>query len=96
MADEGYLVFERDITGESLVKNLLSNHDSNYNIKIIDDETHENYYFDRLINDKTNKKYYWNNIDRSKKYHVRVTEYSEYNGIVWDYFKLLYHIKEIK
>jgi len=77
MVDEGYLVFERDMTGESLVKDILNS--SSHSIDIVDDETHEIYY--------------WNTIDRSKKYHVRVTEYSR---LAWDYSKLTYHIKEIK
>lgn len=78
MADEGNFLWERDMDGESLVKNLLSNHDSGYTI-VIDDKTH---------------KYY--TIDKSKKYHVRVTEHSEFNGIVWNYTILEYRIKEIK
>ena len=78
MATEEYLVWERDIDGESLVKNLLSNHNSGYSLNIIDDDTN------------------YDNIDKSKKYHVKVTEYCDYNGIVWNYFKLKYYIKEIK
>lgn len=77
MADEDDLLWERDMDGESLVKDILNS--SGHPIDIIDDETH--------------KKYYWNTIDRSKKYHVRVTEYF---GLAWDYSKLNYYIKEIK
>lgn len=77
MADEDDLLWEHDMTGESLVKDILNS--SGHSIEIIDDETHE--------------KYYWNTIDRSKKYHVRVTEYSR---LAWDFSKLTYHIKEIK
>lgn len=78
MANKGDFLWERDIDGESLVKNLLSNHDSGYSINIIDDDTN------------------YDNIDKSKKYHVKVIECSEFNGVVWDYFKLKYYIKEIK
>ena len=73
-----YLVWERDIDGESLVKNLISNNDSGYTINIIDDDTN------------------YDNFNKSKKYHVKVIEYSEFNGVIWNYFKLKYYIKEIK
>lgn len=59
MADEDDLLWERDMDGESLVKDVL-NHNG-HSIDIVDDETH--------------KIYFWNTIDRSKKYHVRVIEY---------------------
>lgn len=60
MADENNLLYERDMDGESLVKDVLNN--GRDCVDIVDDETHEIYY--------------WNTIDRSKKYHViRVTEY---------------------
>lgn len=77
MTDEDDLLWERDIDGESLVKDVLNN--GRDCVDIVNDETHENYY--------------WNTIDRSKKYHARVTEYSSFS---WDYSKITYHIKEIK
>ena len=63
--------------GESLVKDIFNN--GRDFIDIVDDETHA--------------KYYWNTIDKSKKYHVRVTEY---NSFSWDYSLITYHIKEIE
>lgn len=77
MTDEDDLLYERDMDGKSLVKDILSN--TGYSVDIVNDETH--------------KFYYWDTIDKSKKYHVRVTEYSR---LAWDYSKLTYHIKEIK
>ena len=77
MADEDDLLWERDMDGESLVKDIFNR--GSHSIDIVDDETHDCYY--------------WNTIDKSKKYHVRVTEYSR---LAWDWSKLTYHIKEIK
>ncbi len=74
MVDEGDFLWECNMDGESLVKDVLNN--GRDFIDIIDDETHA--------------KYYLNTIDKSKKYHVRVTEYNS------DYSKITYHIKEIK
>ena len=64
MADEDDLLWERDIDGESLVKDILYNGNSGYSILIIDDNTHE--------------RYYWGNVDKSKKYHARVIEYNRF------------------
>lgn len=77
MTDEDDLLYERDMDGETLVKDILSH--NGHSVGIIDDETHEIYY--------------WNTINRTKKYHVRVTEYFR---LAWDWSKLTYHIKEIK
>ena len=77
MTDKEDFLWERDIDGESLVKDILNS--SGHSIDIVNDETHEFYY--------------WNTIDKSKRYYVRVTEYSR---LAWDYSKLTYHIKEIK
>lgn len=59
MADEGNFLWERDMDGESLVKDIFNNGRD----------------FVDIVNDETHEMYYWNTIDRSKKYHVRVIEY---------------------
>lgn len=75
MEDEEFLK-ECNMDGESLVKDILYARSSGNSVCILDDETR--------------KRYYWNTIDRSKKYHVRVTEYFR------NYSKHIYYIKEIE
>ena len=77
MANEDNFLWERDMDGESLVKDIFNNGRD----------------FVDIVDDETQAQYYWNTIDKSKNYHVRVTEYSSFS---WDYSMITYHIKEIK
>ena len=77
MTDEDDLIYECDIDGESLAKHLLDG--SVFPIFVINDETNEIYFADT--------------IDKSAKYHMRVTGYYMCN---WHYPKLTYHLREIK